>query len=291
MPSLGAQLPIVVEPPTLRNILTVDVEDYFCAQNVTKAIGQQAWDSCELRVERNVQIILDLLDRHKVEATFFMLGWIAERVPSLVAAIESRGHEIAVHGYAHRTITTMTPREFEDDLKKAIDIIGKQACGAIRGFRAPSFSVTAQTLWALPILARNGLQYDSSIFPLGLHPEYGIPTAPVTIHRREGIIEVPISCVDLPGFRAPASGGGYFRLLPYSVSRALMRLCNRRGYPAVFYFHPWEIDPGQPRYPLAGLRRMRHYANLGRTLGRLQRLLSDFSFTSIRKALQEWRAN
>jgi polysaccharide deacetylase family protein (PEP-CTERM system associated) len=272
----------------IRNVFSVDLEDWFCVQNLSGIIPRDQWSQCESRVERNTLALLDLLSRHRVEATFFVLGWIAERFPGLVREVESRGHEIATHGYSHRLITSLTRDEFRADLEKSLDVLARCSSQSVRGFRAPSFSVTRKTWWALEIMRSAGIRYDSSIFPVGFHPDYGIPDFPLSAHRLpEGPFELPMSCAQVFGRKVPCSGGGYFRLFPYAATRALMRRCNEQGRPVIFYIHPWEVDPGQPRVAMPALKKFRHYNNLGLTLDRLDRLLADFRFTSIRRLFPE----
>jgi polysaccharide deacetylase family protein (PEP-CTERM system associated) len=271
----------------MRNVMSVDVEEWFCVHNMSRLIPYADWDRCESRVERTTQRLLELFRAHDVEATFFVLGWVAERYPDLVRAIERDGHEIASHGYAHRLLTSLAPEEFRADLQRSLEVLAPMTSAGVRGFRAPSFSVTRQTLWAADILKECGFRYDSSVFPVGFHPEYGIPDAPTVAHElRGGLTEVPMGVMELLGQRVPCCGGAYFRLYPYSVTRWLMRRCNAQGRPVVFYLHPWEIDPGQPR--VAGLpwsKRFRHYVNLAKVEQRLERLMTDFTFTSIRSLL------
>ena len=270
----------------MTNILTVDVEAYFCVKNLSSIIPRDSWDSLPLRLESPLRRLLDLFDEHRCEATFFVLGWIAERLPALVQEIEKRGHEIATHGYEHRPLTETDPRSFEEDLRRALSVTQPLVKQPIRGFRAPSFTVTPATSWAFEILERYGIRYDSSVFPITFHPDYGFPDVPLTRYQAaKNITEVPISCIDVAGKRLPCTGGAYFRILPYSWSRFLFRTCIAAGRPIVFYLHPWELDPAQPRYPLPYLKRWRHYCNLDKTEPRLRRLLQDFSFTSIRKIL------
>jgi polysaccharide deacetylase family protein (PEP-CTERM system associated) len=267
-----------------QNVFSVDLEDWFCVQNLSGVIPREEWERCESRVERNTLVLLDLLSRHKVEATFFVLGWVAERYPDLVREVERRGHEIATHGYSHRLLTSLEPEEFRADLSRSLEVLARCSSSQVRGFRAPSFSVTRKTWWALDIVRASGIQYDSSIFPIGFHPDYGIADAPLSAHRlQEGVFELPMSCAELYGRKVPCSGGGYFRLFPYAVTRSLMRKCNQQGRPVIFYVHPWEVDPGQPRVNLPALKRFRHYNNLDRTADRLDQLLQDFAFTSVRK--------
>ncbi len=267
----------------MKNALTIDLEDWFCANNLRITIDE--WDRRDLRVVENTDRILDLLDRHSVQATFFVLGWIADRVPALVQEIEQRGHEIATHGYSHTLLTEMTPAEFEADLCRALEVTRRLVTQPLLGFRAPSFTITRKTLWALDILARHGIKYDSSIFPVRFHPDYGMPDAALSIHRIGPIIEVPMSVARILGRNIPCSGGGYFRVFPYAITRFLLQQCNREGRPAVFYLHPWEVDPGQPRVKLSFSKSFRHYMNLDKTLERLDHLLDDFEFAPVREVL------
>jgi polysaccharide deacetylase family protein (PEP-CTERM system associated) len=270
----------------MTNILSIDVEEYFCAKNLQAFTPQGSWDSLESRVEKQTMLLLDLFDQQRVEATFFILGWVAERLPDLVREIDRRGHEIATHGYEHRALTGMDPRSFETDLRRALAVTQPLVNQPILGFRAPSFTITPATSWAFDVLTRCGIRYDSSVFPIDFHPDYGFPGAPLSHYRvTENLTEIPISCVDIAGKRLPCSGGGYFRLLPYAITRFLFRKCIAAGRSVVFYLHPWEIDAEQPRYPLPLLKRWRHYSNIGKTEQRLKRLLDDFPFTSIRKTL------
>jgi polysaccharide deacetylase family protein (PEP-CTERM system associated) len=275
-----------MENMTMKNALSVDLEDWFCVYNLSQAIKKEDWDECELRVAKNTKRLLELFAQHNTEATFFVLGWVAERVPDLIREIEQHGHEIATHGYSHTLLTEMTPKSFEQDLNRAIRITESCVNQEVLGFRAPSFSITEKTLWALDILVRARIRYDSSIYPIGLHPDYGMPNAPLSIYQpNASLIEVPLSCAELLGRRIPCGGGAYFRIFPYSLTKFLLKRCNSQGRPAIFYLHPWEIDPDQPRVALPWFKGFRHYHNLDRTLNRLEKLLADFSFTSIRKVL------
>lgn len=266
----------------MKNALSFDLEDWFCVSNLSSAINKEDWDKCELRVVQNTRSILTLLDDYNTRATFFVLGWIADRVPELVREIDRRGHEIATHGYSHTMLTEMTPESFEEDLLRALHVTKKCTKQRILGFRAPSFSITNSTMWAIDILAKNGIRYDSSIFPIGFHPDYGFSAAPLSIYKHNDCVtEFPLTCVEIMGKRIPCSGGGYFRIFPYSLTKFLLRLCNKQGRPVVFYLHPWEIDPGQPRVKLPWLKGFRHYHNLDKTFDRLKQLLSDFEFTSL----------
>jgi polysaccharide deacetylase family protein (PEP-CTERM system associated) len=272
----------------MTNVMSVDVEDWFCVYNLSEHIQYEDWDRCESRVERNTIRLLDIFRRHRVEATFFVLGWIAERFPDLVRQIEFEGHEVATHGYSHRLLTHMEPGEFRDDLQRSLEVLAKITSQEVRGFRAPSFSITRKTLWALDILREHGIRYDSSVFPIRFHPEYGIPGSELGPHGLdEGLTELPMSVADVLGWKIPCCGGGYFRLYPYALTRGLMRRCHAQGRPVVFYLHPWEADPDQPRVKgMAWSKAFRHYNNLDKTEERLERLLEDFSFTSARTLLR-----
>jgi polysaccharide deacetylase family protein (PEP-CTERM system associated) len=273
----------------MKNAMTIDLEDWFCAYNLR--IDSADWGKQELRVVPNARRILDLLARHHTRATFFVLGWFADRVPDLVQEIERQGHEIATHGYSHTVLTRMTPETFAADLSRALEATAARITQPIVGFRAPSFTITAKTLWALDILAAHGIRYDSSVFPIGFHPDYGIGDASLSVHSLGPITEVPMSVAEFLGRRVPCSGGAYFRVWPYAVSRLLMRICNRQGRPVIFYLHPWETDPGQPRVKLSLSKSFRHYFNLSKTLERLDRLLSEFEFTSIAQLLASQSAS
>ena len=262
------------------NAFTVDLEDWFCVGNMERIFPPHAWREQELRIERPAVRILELLKKHGVRATFFVLGWIAERCPEIVRKIRDAGHEIGLHGHMHQRVTSMTSGEFESDLRAAFDAVSSVVPReAIAGYRAPSFSVVEKTSWALDIIASLGLKYDSSIVPFSGHPDYGWKETPKAIHRLpQGIAEVPMT---------PCFGGGYFRLFPYTVTKYIGRQANRRGMPAIFYCHPWELDPDQPKIPLPPAKRFRHYVNLNRTEPRIDRLLSDFRFGSIGEVLSE----
>jgi polysaccharide deacetylase family protein (PEP-CTERM system associated) len=272
---------------SLKNALSIDLEDWFCVSNLSHVINRDDWDACELRVDSSAGRVLDLLDRHKTRATFFVLGWVADRLPGLVREIERRGHEIASHGYGHRMLTQLSEQEFEDDLRRGLAALRK--CGIeqdVIGFRAPSFTIVERTKWALPILERHELKYDSSMVPIGFHPDYGVPDGPLSPFKiTDGLYEFPLSCVELFGTRVPCCGGAYFRLLPYAFTRYGIRRCHAEGRGIVFYFHPWELDPDQPRMKLPFTKRIRHYYGLRDTEKKLERLLTDFQFTTIREVL------
>jgi polysaccharide deacetylase family protein (PEP-CTERM system associated) len=271
------------------NAMTVDVEDYFHVSVFEGSVSRNRWESLESRVVGNTERLLDLFDEHAVRGTFFVLGWVAERYPLLVSSIAARGHEIASHGFAHRLVYDQTPDVFRDDVRRSKAILEEQSGRRINGYRAPSFSVTAQSLWALDVLLEEGFRYDASIFPIR-HDRYGIPDAPRwphTMARAKGsLFEVPGSTVRLGGTNLPVAGGGYFRILPYAWTRWGMRHLNHvEGQPAVFYLHPWEIDPEQPRLPASVLGRFRHYRNLHLTEARLRCLMRDFTFGPLETVL------
>lgn len=261
----------------LSNALTVDVEDYFQVSALAPYIPRSDWDTRECRVERNVERILALLAKHDVRATFFTLGWIAQRYPGLVRKIVEDGHELASHGYGHQRATDLTQAEFLEDVGSAKKILEDIAGVGVQGYRAPSFSIGAGNLWAFDVLQRAGYAYSSSIYPIR-HDHYGMPEAPRFAHRIGELLEIPASTCLVLNRNWPAGGGGYFRLLPYEISRWMIRQINQADRKAmVFYFHPWEIDPGQPRIAGVGSKtRFRHYVNLHRMEAKLDRLLADF---------------
>jgi polysaccharide deacetylase family protein (PEP-CTERM system associated) len=261
------------------NALTIDVEDYFQVSAFAPYIDRADWDSRECRVERNIARILSLLDRHGVQATFFTLGWIAERYPGVVRDILAGGHELASHGYGHQRASDLTPAQFHADIDRAKRLLEDQSGVEVKGYRAPSFSIDARNRdWAFDALARAGYRYSSSVYPVR-HDHYGMPDAPRFRHAAHSdVLEVPPTTVRAFNRNWPASGGGYFRLMPYALSRRLIERVNRHdGESAVFYFHPWEIDTGQPRIPGINARtKFRHYVNIHRMEARLARLLQDF---------------
>ena len=264
--------------PEIANALSVDVEDYFQVSALAPHIARADWERIPCRVERNVDAILSLFAESGARATFFTLGWIAERYPGLVRKIVAEGHELASHGYGHLRIHEQTPVQFTQDIVRAKALLEDLAGTRVNGYRAPSFSIGRRTLWAFERIAHAGYRYSSSVYPVR-HDLYGMPDAPRFPYRpRADLLEIPVTTAAVLKRNLPAGGGGYFRLLPYAVSRALIRRVNevdRR--PGVFYFHPWEIDPGQPRVQGTGIKtRFRHYLNLRRTEPRLRRLLRDF---------------
>ncbi len=264
--------------PAITNALTIDVEDYFQVSAFAPYIRRDEWDQRECRVERNVNRILDLLAQRNTAATFFTLGWIAERHPQIVRRIVAEGHELASHGYGHERASDLDERAFHEDVTRAKRILEDIAGAPVLGYRAPSFSIGSGNLWAFDVLARAGYRYSSSIYPIA-HDHYGMPDSPRFAYRvGGGLLEVPVTTVRLMNRNLPSSGGGYFRLLPYAMSRWLIGRVNVVDRePAVFYFHPWEIDPGQPRVQGIDARtRFRHYVNIPRMESKLQQLLEDF---------------
>lgn len=265
------------------NAFSIDVEDWFQVAAFDACIDRASWDSRELRVERNVDRMLEALERRRVRATFFTLGWIAERAPAMVRRIAGAGHELASHGFDHQRVHRLSPEQFRTDVLRAKSILEDVAGTPIVGYRAPSFSIDQRTPWAHEILGATGHRYSSSIYPIR-HDLYGMPDAPRQPHRREGgILEIPATTLKIASRNVPVSGGGFFRLLPYPVSRAGLARVNRaEGRSAVFYCHPWEIDPTQPRVPGAPLKsRFRHYVNQRSMLDKLERLLGDFRWDTV----------
>lgn len=261
------------------NAMTIDVEDYFQVSAFAPYIPRSQWPERECRVEANVDRILQLLEERGVQATFFTLGWIAERYPEMIRRIVAGGHELASHGFGHERATEQSREAFFADIQLAKIILEDISGQEVKGYRAPSFSIGGANLWAFECLERAGYRYSSSIYPIR-HDHYGMPDGPRFAHAVRGLVELPPTTLRLGNRNWPASGGGYFRLLPYSLSRWMLQHVNTmEGQPAVFYFHPWEIDPGQPRIQgISARTRFRHYLNLGRMEGRLKRLLADFSW-------------
>ena len=266
----------------LRNAMTVDVEDYFQVSAFELHIRREHWDQLPCRVERNVDRILALFDAQGVKATFFVLGWMAERYPRMVRRLTEEGHEVASHGSEHVRVVNQTPEAFRADIRRARALLEDTTGTAVRGYRAASYSIGRDNLWALDELLDAGHEYSSSIYPIR-HDLYGMPEAPRFAFRHNGdngLLEIPVTTVEIGRRKFPCGGGGYFRLFPYALSRwALQRVNGHDGQSAVFYFHPWEIDPEQPRQRGIGLKtRVRHYLNLSRMEARLARLLGDFSW-------------
>jgi polysaccharide deacetylase family protein (PEP-CTERM system associated) len=270
-----------MEAPRPRYVMSVDVEDYFHVEAFSKEVSRKDWDSWPSRVVPNTRRALDLCDQCGVKGTYFILGWVANKFPSLIREIRERGHELACHSFWHRTVYSLTPAEFREDLRQACDAIEQAAGVRVSGYRAPSWSITAKSLWALDILAEAGFQYDSSIYPIH-HDLYGIPGArrfPYRVGRESEMMEFPPATVKLLGATLPSGGGGYLRILPFWFSQwALGSLAREDNPVVVVYFHPWELDPEQPRIQARLKSRFRHYTNLDRMETRLRRLMSANAF-------------
>jgi len=270
------------------NAFTVDVEDYFQVGAFADRIPTSTWDNYESRVERNTQAILKLLEKHQVRGTFFILGWTAERHRDLVRQIQQAGHEIGSHSHWHQLIYEMTPEEFAADLKQSCDVLEDITGERVNMFRAPSFSITSQSLWALDILKEQGIEFDSSIFPVH-HDRYGIPDAqryPYQIDNARGDLwEFPPSVYRMGKVNLPVAGGGYFRLFPFRLTIECLKRINHGGHPFMFYIHPWEVDPDQPRFPCGLKSRFRHYQNIRSTERKLDRLLSSAEFGAMTDVL------
>jgi polysaccharide deacetylase family protein (PEP-CTERM system associated) len=287
------------------NALTIDVEDYFQVSAFEGCVSRECWDNYPLRVERNTSRILDILDEFEVKATFFVLGWVAERKPALVREIARRGHEVASHGHGHQRVCNQTRKEFREDIRRSKAVL-EELCGVpVHGYRAPSYSISMKCLWTFDELLDAGYSYDSSVFPIQ-HDLYGIPDwprHPFTVAKsadgkwRPGInggdgfpcmTEIPITTLSIAGTSIPIAGGGYFRLFPYTFTKwGLKRINREEGRSFVFYLHPWEIDPEQPRMSNAPLKsHFRHYLNLLKTEGRLRRLLADFRFAPVKHCME-----
>lgn len=265
---------------SIRNAMTIDVEDYFQVSAFAGHITRDNWPSIPNRIEQNIECILGLLAAYNIQATFFTLGWVAERYPEMVRDIVTAGHELASHGYDHVRASCQTPAQFALDVCKSKHILEQTSGQPVLGYRAPSFSIGATNLWAYDTLQKTGYRYSSSIYPIQ-HDHYGTRDAPRFAFYPQGaphLLELPISTVRFAGRNLPAGGGGYFRLFPYALSRRLLRHINSRdARPSVFYFHPWELDPSQPRLPGLSIKtRFRHYLNLQRMERRLQALMHDF---------------
>lgn len=267
----------------ISNALTIDVEDYFQVSAFAPYIERSAWDTTPCRIERNIDQILDMLAPSGAKATFFTLGWLAQRYPRIVRDIASQGHEVASHGQAHLRASDQSPAEFDNDIRDAKHVLEDTAGIEVRGYRAPSFSIGQRNLWAFDRIAAAGYRYSSSVYPVQ-HDHYGMPDAPrFPFQACDGLLEIPVSTTRIFGRNLPAGGGGYFRLAPYAVSRWAINRINRVDRrPSIFYFHPWEIDPQQPRIEGVSLKtRFRHYLNLHKTERRLRQLLGDFRWDRI----------
>jgi len=272
------------------NAMTVDVEDYFQVSAFDPYVSRSSWDEYETRVEANTDRILSLFEQHDVHATFFTLGWVAEKFPQLVRRIVDSGHELASHGWGHIMVTRLTREQFSDDIRKAKQTLEDTTGSAVAGYRAPSYSFTTKNAWAHPVLAEQGYRYSSSVAPIK-HDLYGIPDAPRFAHSAAdgAVIELPITTTCVAGRNIPCGGGGWFRLYPYKLSHwAISRVHSKDREKAIFYFHPWEIDPEQPRIDGLNFKtRFRHYQNLARMEGRVERLLKDFRWATMAEAFAE----
>lgn len=269
-----------------RHILTVDVEDYFQVEAFTSSVSRDEWDQYPSRVADNCERLLELFDGYGAKATFFVVGWVADRFPAIVRRIHERGHELACHSFWHRRVDSLTPEEFRADTRAACDAIEQAASVRVRGYRAPTWSITRKSLWAFDVLAEEGFSYDSSIYPIR-HDLYGIPGAqrfPYVQNCAGGrsLVEFPPATARIAGMRLPAAGGGYLRLFPLAYTFWAFRQFEKTESPLVLYLHPWEIDPDQPRIAAPLKSRFRHYTNLRRTRGRLERILERYRFVPFR---------
>jgi polysaccharide deacetylase family protein (PEP-CTERM system associated) len=275
------------------NALTVDVEDYFHVAAFEKQITPSDWQDMTPRVDRNTRVLLDQFDRNNAKATFFFLGWVAQRFPDLVKEVQRRGHEVASHGFSHTKVHQQTPAEFRDDVVRAKELLEDLTGQPVIGYRAPSFSINKQSEWAFEILKDIGHQYSSSTYPIK-HDLYGVPDWPQQPYmRQEGIWEIPMPTLTMFGRQLPIAGGGYFRLMPYWLSsRLISRFLQEDRMPYMFYFHPWEVDPDQPRVAGAGHKsKFRHYVNLDKMEHKLDRLLTQFNWGSLGQVYQQTLKN
>ena len=273
------------------NILTVDVEDYYMVSAFSDIIPTEKWDSYGNRIENNIMRILDIFEKHDTKGTFFILGWVAERYPQIVKEIDRRGHEIGCHSYQHKLVYDMTIEEFREDTRKAKTILEEIVGKRIYGYRAPSYSITKKSMWALEILREEGFLYDSSIFPI-VHDRYGYPEFdrfPMFLETPSGgILEIPLSTIRIFNKNIPAGGGGYLRLFPLLFTEwAIKNLNGKESKSAILYFHPWEIDADQPRINGSYLSRFRHYTNIGKTENRIGHLLKTFRFGPVAGVLHD----
>ena len=276
---------------SITNALTIDVEDYFHVSALSSKISPDDWSAYDQgRVVQSTQKLLQLFAEYDYKATFFVLGWVAQRYPELVLDIGRGGHEVASHGWSHQLIYNQTPQVFQSETERSKKLLEDILGNEVAGYRAASYSITPKSRWALDILVELGFQYDSSLFPV-YHDRYGMPDIPfhpyeLTTENGGQLIEFPLSTYNVFGYRLPVSGGGYFRLFPYMMNRWCLGSINRSGKPFVFYLHPWEVDPDQPRVDVSGLSKFRHYNNLDKCYRRMESLLSDFKFGSMREVLQ-----
>jgi len=280
----------------MKHALTVDVEDYFQVSAFASNINYEDWPKWQLRVEKNTHALLELFNDKKVKGTFFILGWVAERCPELIRTIAKQGHEIASHGMTHQLVYNQKPETFKQETIRSKALIEDITGQHVTGYRAASYSVTPNSLWALETLIDAGFSYDSSIFPVH-HDRYGMPGSPLNIHiaktvDNKEITEFPLTSARFLGRRLPVAGGGYFRIYPYFFTKLMLgRAAQEVDQPFIFYLHPWEVDPEQPRVPGASkLSRFRHYTNLKRCMPRLSRLLDDFSFTTVETVISDYKS-
>jgi polysaccharide deacetylase family protein (PEP-CTERM system associated) len=263
----------------MKNGLSFDVEDWFQVENLRSAVRRDQWETMPLRVETNTRKILDLLRPSGTKATFFFLGWVAERCPQLVKDVDREGHEVASHGYGHDLVYNLTAESFREDIRRSKKMLEDMTGKPVWGYRAPSFSIVRETMWAIDVLKEEGFSYDSSIFPVSFHDRYGFAECGALPFRwPNGLLEIPLAVYQMRQLGLPVAGGGYFRLFPYAYFKFLLRRLNIRQQPFTFYLHPWELDPSQPRVSVPLFLRFRHYVNLSRTEKRLSRLLTDFPF-------------
>ena len=293
MKSLGT--PIALSGRMTAHHFTVDLEEYFQVSALESCVARSTWDSYTPRLLQQMKPLLEMLARHEAKATFFVLGWVAERQRELIRTIAAAGHEIASHGWDHVRVTHQTPAQFRDSIRRTKNLLEAITGQPVLGFRAPSFSIVAGREWALDLLIEEGYRYDSSLFPVRRPGGgYGYPNGssdPHWLERPAGrLAEIPPTTLRWCGVRLPAAGGAYFRLLPYNLVRAAFRQCERRGVRGTFYIHPWELDAAQPRLNVSWVTRVRHYGGLRRTAPRLQRLLADFRFTAIRDTVDRFDA-
>jgi polysaccharide deacetylase family protein (PEP-CTERM system associated) len=271
----------------LKPLFTVDVEEYFQVGALEPYVARDRWNSLPSRVEQGVDLLLELLAEHGSTGTFFTLGCVAKRTPEVVKRIAAAGHEVASHGWTHRRVTELRPNEFRDELARSRDLLSDLSGKPVLGFRAPNFSIVSGFEWAFDLLIEEGYRYDSSVFP-GRHGRTGEDLGVHMIQRTKGdLLEIPMSLAGMGPFRLPAGGGAWFRLLPYSLTRLALQQAAARKQPGVFYIHPWEVDPEQPRFNVNTLTRTRHYGGLRRTEPRLRRLLQEFRFTSVERWLDD----
>jgi polysaccharide deacetylase family protein (PEP-CTERM system associated) len=265
---------------------TVDVEDYFQVETFASQVSRDDWGNRELRVEANTRRMLSLLDETNTKGTFFILGWVADRVPGLIKEIADRGHEIGTHSYWHRLVYSLTPEEFAVDLKQSIEVIQTASGVTPRTFRAPTFSITTKNPWAYQVLRDHGITLDSSVYPIAGHDRYGIPDAPrVPYEPIPGLIEAPMSTAEAFGRVLPFGGGGYLRIFPFAITKKFFDQSAAAGRPVNLYIHPWEIDPGQPQIPLPAKSRFRHYHGIDKCESRLRALLKTYKFGTLTESL------